>query len=827
MKSVYSHEIEFAGSLETAEKFQYLTSILRSLLQTGAICSFEIARNMTSSAYDNANLPALLTRFSQPSDGLPIEALDVLVPLIRSQVSRVFLIGWFEKENQTTTLGEDLLAWVEFRNKRPGHGVLDQNNLMVWCEKMEILAKRTLAVFEPILPVIDILGDSHIDLVGNVIEVDTPLVHGNRAIVISKISSRKGIWKLYGHALSWTDAADVTKDLGSSSIFIPQESFKTADRFRLTEIPDHHPPTSVFNNLPVRQTDVFVGRAKELEKLQDWMEDRADSRFCLIYGDGGFGKTTLALEFFNRLLEGRMDGQSYTPTIISYYTAKKTKWTDNGLVHFKGISDAMEDSVRELLYFLYPVLDKSWYKIEGEVLINRIVGEFKAQGLSRDDIVLILDNTETLATSSLEVEELSEFLLRVGKRLGRVVITSRRREFLPATPIPVNSLPSAEAADLMRSLGEQYGAKAVVLAGESRLRAVCAQLLNKPLLIDTLVKYIARSSSSIQDGLDQILKKTNDELLEFLYEDAWLRMNDLAKQVFLVLVNLANIIDGRTVGDACQEVGIQHTEFQGSLDETYFATITDFSESYELEIIGLAKKFFEQKLKRLLPAELDRVGSMAAKVDRNSTSRQQVELEYRLDRVADAFRSTYAKAAKIATFKGDLSSAKDNFDLALLEEPMNAALHDRFALFMLRNMQFPLAAKPLAEKAVLLDPRNADAWLTLGLIKYRLDDLKGGDEAIGSARANGKPESLCCLRRAIARYYHTRRFPYKKDTIQLLKEAEFLLELSLKSADSTYVYYRKNCTEARKYLTLTQSLRAQINRRDISAALAAGPQTQT
>jgi len=825
MKSIYLREIEFAEKLETAERFQYLTAVLRSLLQSGAISAFEIARNMTSSAYDDANVPALLSRFSQPSDGLPIEALDVLVPIIRSQVSRVFLHGWFEKEEHSTTLAEELLTWVEFRNKRPGHGVLDQTNLKIWCEKMERLARRTLAVFEPALPVIGPSSSLAVDLTGTVMTLNTPLVFGNHAIVISKIASRKGIWKLYGQVLSWTNAVDITIDLGSDSIFIPPESMTAADRFRLAEILDHEPPTSVFTNLPVRQTDTFVGRVKELEKLEEWMLDIEDSRYCLVYGDGGFGKTTLALEFFNRLLEGRLDSINKIPTIISYYTAKKTKWTENGLVHFKGISEAMEDSIRELLYFLYPVLDKSWYKIEGTALIDRVVGEFKGQGLTRDDILLILDNAETLATSRQEVEELAEFLLRVGKRLGRIVITSRRREFLQATPVPVNSLPPEEAASLMRSLGEEYGAVAVVQAGESRLRAVCSQLSNKPLLIDTLVKYIARSSSSIQDGLDQILKKTNDELLEFLYEDAWLRMNELARQVFLVLVSLANIIDGRTVGDACQELGIQHTEFQGSLDETYFATITDFGESYELEIVGLAKKFFEQKLKKLQPDELDRIRSIAVQVDRKVTDRQQVELEYRLDRVADAFRSTFAKAAKIATFKRDFDAAIENFDLALLEEPMNAALHDRYASFMLRSMQQPLEAKPLAEKAVELDPRNGDAWLTLALIRYRLDDLKRGDEAIERAQSNGKPDSLCHLRRAIARYYGVRRTPYAKDSTHLLKEAEFLLELSIKVADPAYIYYTKNCAEARKYLTMVQGLRAQINRRDISAAMAAGPRS--
>ncbi|MFD2270575.1 hypothetical protein ACFS07_04055 [Undibacterium arcticum] len=89
----------FANKLgSNAEKFQYFTSILRSILQAAAICSFEIVKGMTPSTQDDTNVPHLLGRFSLPSDGLPVEALDVLVPIIRSHVSKTYMIGWFEKE---------------------------------------------------------------------------------------------------------------------------------------------------------------------------------------------------------------------------------------------------------------------------------------------------------------------------------------------------------------------------------------------------------------------------------------------------------------------------------------------------------------------------------------------------------------------------------------------------------------------------------------------------------------------------------------------------------------------------------------------------------
>lgn len=824
MKEIFNTEIELSHRLDTqAERFQHFTSILRSILQAATICSSEIALRMTSVGEDDPRVKEFIQRFHQPSDGLPIEALDVLIPIIRSNVSKKYMAGWFETTADfpdREPLAPKLIKWVEFRNKRPAHGVVDLRDIETWCETLESLARDCLSVFSPFLPKIEADDTLRVEVGDTQLTLETPIAFNRSALVINKVVCRKGIWKMQCQYLSWSNAADLTLDLGQNNIFSSAPG--SDEKFRLSDIQLLTEKKSIINNIPVRQTNTFVGRTKEIAKIQKWMKEIDDSRYCLIYGDGGFGKTTLALEFFNRLLDGNIENIDYLPTLISYYTAKKTKWTEDGLTHFKGISDAVEDSVRELLYFIHPVLGKEWYRVQGEALVDKIVGEFSALGLNRNDILLILDNTETLATSAKQVEELSEFLMLVGKKIGRVLITSRRREFLPATPVPVDALAEDEAASLMLRLGEEYGARSIVQASEARRRSACKQLSYKPLLIDTLVKYIARSSSGVQDGLDQILRKTSDELLEFLYEDAWLRINELAREVFLVIVNVVNPIDGDCVGDACREVGIQHTEFQSSLDETYFATITDRGEDYDLEIADLAREFFRKKLNKYTAGEIDRITGIASKIDRLASDRHRAEEEYKQDRVADAFRSSFAKAAKVAALKRDFPAARENFELAILDEPMNASLRERYASFLLREMQLPLDAKPVAEKAVDLDSKNGDAAFTLALILYRLNDIKEGDKAIQNAIKNGKQKALCGLRQAMARYHYARRTPYARDTGRFLNEAEFLLESFLKHCDIKDSYYKKNQEEAFKYIRLVQSLRASISRRDFTSEGAAG-----
>jgi tetratricopeptide (TPR) repeat protein len=774
----------------------------------------EITLQATPTIDDDLNFVQFLDRFSQPSDGLPVEILDTLVPRIRSLVFRGYMTGWFEATGGfDKTIVSALTEWVEFRNKRPGHGVLDAPTTAIWAQRTGDLIQRILEADRDALPRSE--GNRLVMQVGDIaVPITTPLVIDGSAIVIGKIAPRSGVWKVQGQLLSWLDARDTTIDLGPSNIFASNR--QVTEKFRWSEVPCEKGSTLVLNNVPVRQTSTFVGRKKELDKLAEWLKDIADSRACLVFGDGGFGKTTLVLEFFNNLLEDGIGGDTPIPSVISFWTAKKTKWTEEGLVHFKGISDAMEDSVRELMYCLDPVLGKEWYKIDGRALIEKVATKFAEEGFSRDDVLLIVDNTETLATSTSDSEALADFIARVAKRIGRVVITSRRRELLAAEPIPVSQLSESEAVQLMQELGKEYGALAINMAGYSTLRKACQQLMFKPLLIDTLVRYLARSSSGIQTGLDQILRKTNDELLEFLYEDAWARMNALVQEVFMVLVSLASPLDGRCVGDVCTKIGVQHAEFQASLDETYFATIVDHGDSYDLEIVELAKRFFLQKKRRVSTGEAERLDSIAFVVDKQATERYEIVRNYRSDRVADAFRSEYAKAAKIAVIKKDFEAAKASFDLAILEEPLNAALQDRYASFLLRTLGKPDVALQYAQRATELDSHSGDAWLTLGLIRYQLNDLANGDSAMEKAMEYGKAESLCLLRKAIARYHSARREPYRKRSLVHLKEAESLVKRSMASASPEDFYYRKNLHEAEKYSSLIRGLILMINRREVA-----------
>ncbi|SIP94257.1 tetratricopeptide repeat protein [Marinobacterium stanieri] len=802
MKTLYQEALISAIEKENhTEKLTYLTSLLRSLLQTVSVSIFEITKDQTPS--DEVSLFDLTNRFTKPSDGLPVEAIETLTPLIRGYAYKDFLPGWFEKTKDVEyPISKRLIEWVQFRNKKQGHGVIDSETSELWSSKTESIIRDCLTVFSDVIPKIHDNGELYLPKSLNRLSIKTPLIYENQPIVINQVSARKGIWRISGQTLSWTKSNDFTTTLPEENIFNNQ-SIKEHGGYELSEIVSNNKDYSFFHNIPVRQTDTFEGRKDEISKLVEWFDDE-DSRYCLVYGDGGYGKTTLVLEMLNQFLESQYDFNEPLPTVISYHTAKITRWTEEGLKHFTSITPAVDECIRELMRCFDPVLSKDWYSISGRQLIDKSIGVLRENKLNRNDILLVIDNTETLATSQQEVKDLGAFFKTVGKSIGRIIITSRRREFIEATPILIEGLTEAEGVSLMQRLANDYGAVPIQQAGEATLRKVSKKLMNKPILLEALVKYISRSNLGIDSAIENVFKKSNEDLLDFLYDDAWARMNQFQKEVFLVLVNLSSPLDQSTISRACQEIGIQHTEFQSALEETHFSVLTDYGRSYFIELVDLAGRFFLQQFSKLDDLCKNRLRNIAHSVDLYATERERIEREYRTDRVAEAFRSEYAKAAKVHADKGEIDEAIEMYELAVEDDPVNSSLHDRFSWLLLNRKRDFNYAKEISKKAIELDDNNCDAIVGLALVHYRLGELNEGDTLIEMAKSKGRPLSFCLLRKAIARFYKSREETNINKKLEILEEAFDLLEKAEKSNSRSNGYDEKNHRDIIKYKDLTR-----------------------
>lgn len=798
------------------ERLNYGTCVLRSLLQAAAITSLEILVEKTPFPEYNKQIVALISRFSNPPDSLPIEILDASTPIIRSFVSNSFNIGWYKGDNAPSqNLVSRLQEWLTFRNSKIAHGVLGTEDAKEWAPKTLDIIEHLLQCFGAHLPRIE-EGKLLTTIDSTLIPITTPIIYEEHLVIIKKAIKRKGIWQLLVQTLDKERPLERTIDLLENSIFEKINS-DSDEKFSIREASFNGKPTSIYNNIPTRQTDIFIGRSKEIGELTEWINDKDEAKYCLIYGDGGIGKTTLALEFLNRVLDGEISFTSQPPTIICYYSAKTTQWTEKGLRVLRGLNQAMEQCAREVMYCFNKVLPSDLFGKTGIDLVNKVASELQKHDIQKGDVIFVIDNTETLSTSNTETEDFVRFVRQIGKSIGKVLMTSRRRELLEFKPILVSPMSEADSKALLRRLAEKYNATAIKQAGDASLRKVSERLGHKPMLIDVLVKHISRTNTSIEAAICNILRKDSTELLDFLYEDAWNRIDESQRKVFLALATATTPIDDKYLNDTCALAVIHNDEFRKALDETHFATLSPYKDHDEIQIVDVAKTFFERRLGKLPELERDEIKSIKDQADKQANTRHRIAQSYKGDRVVDAFRSDFAKAAKNAANRCDFKTAESYYDLALEDDPMNSSLHDRFAWFLLHNIQNPYRAKELALKATDLDTNNADAYLTLALCHYRLNDLESGDKSINRAQKLGKPESLCTLRKGISRYHAANTGSTSREVkLKLLSEGLSLLKKSISSSmnEEDYPHKSHNIREARKYTEMTFGKIGTLKRRE-------------
>ena len=163
MKKLYVDEIVVANQMSDSDKFSYLTSVLRSLLQTVCISLFEITKENTPS--DETDLSNLIERFLKPVDGLCLDVVNALLPTLRTYYNSRFLDGYFESNSSINPpLSKQLLDWVEFRNKRLGHGVVNPVIAKEGAEKTQTLISNCLDIFNQSIPTLeqDEIGRAHV-----------------------------------------------------------------------------------------------------------------------------------------------------------------------------------------------------------------------------------------------------------------------------------------------------------------------------------------------------------------------------------------------------------------------------------------------------------------------------------------------------------------------------------------------------------------------------------------------------------------------------------------------------------------------------------------
>ena len=438
-------------------------------------------------------------------------------------------------------------------------------------------------------------------------------------------------------------------------------------------------------------------------------------------------------------------------TAAFFYSAKLTRWGVSGLEHIgSGLSENVNEAIRTLVCVLEDKLGREWYVEDTRALIARASNLFKSAGLTRYSILIVLDNTETLARNSLEEQTLGKSLREVSTKLGKLIITSRRRETLEATQVAVPPMNETNGAALLLKLSQTYSAKSIEQAGDARRKKISRQLGGKPILIDVLTRHIAVTQCGIDDGIAVILSQERGDLGAFLFEDAWKRMEPSYREVFLAIGQLGGSVSEHLVNWSCAEFSCVGKSWLSAFEETRFGSLVDYGSSYDLTLDPGAREYMASKFESLNDLDRQRVTSAVGRVVKKNKQAISATEEQITDRVQIAFRTTAAKAAKSAAARKDFDEAVRWYEEATIVDSTNSALFDRFAWYLMVNDRLDKAIG-ISRKACELDPSDADAQFTCGMIAARRAEISDADSALENAVRLGKPRHLATLQKARAR----------------------------------------------------------------------------
>lgn len=497
--------------------------------------------------------------------------------------------------------------------------------------------------------------------------------------------------------------------------------------------------------------DVFTGRATELRALADWADD-SDSRKCMIWGDGGVGKTTLVVEFVHRLLEGTVS-VAWRPELVTFYTAKKTRWGLQGLEQISaqdiGVADVALDIARMLTS---PNLDRAWFDKNPKEIIQKLATLMGEMKVTRDSHLIILDNTETMARSDADIQALATQINELSKRIGRVILTSRRRELIEALPVQTENWTDTEGGEFLRKRGAVLRCGSIQQAGEATLRKYSRLLVNKPIALEVFAQAAAAPGIGLEAAFQRVQRMQRQDLGQFLYDDAWSRLSPGLRRVLLLMSRLGDSHDQYMMQLCCQRAEVTVAAASEAIEESRgIASVSRFEGTLQVtfnpEFFNYCVERFELINEQRTPTDEDvdwvrrRYGEFLI-----SASAQVY------DRNVRAFRVPAARAAWKCFSEDRLDAALDYYEIAILEDPENGWLFDRFAYTLMRMKRLEPALEQ-ARKAVRLLPTDPEAHFTKGMIEGRMGSASDAVRDLDEAARHGKQKHLCELQKAYAHVY--------------------------------------------------------------------------
>lgn len=264
--------------------------------------------------------------------------------------------------------------------------------------------------------------------------------------------------------------------------------------------------SSVVHNLPIPDFDEtgFIGRSKDVEDVKQLI---LSSRVVSILGDGGVGKTALALKVAYDIVD--MNDKSPFELVI-WTTAKTTMLTPKGIeeIHsaitdYTGLIDEISSSIDENIHS-----DK----------LNSII-----EYLELFKTLIIIDNLETIQSESVR-----DFI-RKAQVKAHILITSRIGLGELEYPRKLSGLSESESARLLREVAKIRNSETLMRLPNKNLVEISEKLYFNPLALKWFV-------STVEMGISPSEVLNNKEnLLDFCLTNVFDKLGEGAISILSII----------------------------------------------------------------------------------------------------------------------------------------------------------------------------------------------------------------------------------------------------------------------------------------------------
>lgn len=290
-----------------------------------------------------------------------------------------------------------------------------------------------------------------------------------------------------------------------------KELDRDPDTFAGISIPDTiDESTNVLHNLPHADFDDtgFVARERELNELKRALA--GSYPVVTVVGEGGLGKTSLALKACYDLLD---DAESGLDAIV-WTTAKATKLT---LSEIEVIEGAISTSLGII---------ESANSLLGRQDESAAIDDLLAH-LTNNKILLVIDNLETVIDQNIRA------LVKQVPQGSKILFTTRVGLGAFDFPIPLSPLDAKSSAFYFRRTARVWGVPDMATATNAVVDGYCEKLQHNPLFIKWFIQSVRAGKRPT------VLTSDPKVLLQFCLQNVFNTLSGDAKRVARTLASVS------------------------------------------------------------------------------------------------------------------------------------------------------------------------------------------------------------------------------------------------------------------------------------------------